>query len=35
MNQLEQARIRIDEVDRQMAALFEQRMDAVRQVIEY
>ena len=35
MNQLEQARAQIDTVDRQMAALFEQRMAAVRQVIEY
>ena len=30
MNQLEQARAQIDTVDRQMAALFEQRMAAVR-----
>ena len=35
MNQLEQARAQIDTMDRQMAALFEQRMAAVRQVIEY
>ena len=35
MNQLEQARAEIDRIDRQMAALFEQRMQAVRQVAEY
>ena len=35
MNQLEQARAQIDTVDRQMAALFEQRMNLTRQVAEY
>lgn len=35
MNQLENARALIDSVDSQMAALFEQRMEAVCQVAEY
>ena len=35
MNQLENARAVIDSVDSQMAALFEQRMNAVCQVAEY
>ncbi|EJX00023.1 protein containing Chorismate mutase domain protein [gut metagenome] len=35
MNQLEEARRVIDHVDRQMAALFEQRMEAVRHVAEF
>lgn len=35
MNQLEQARITIDSIDSQMAALFEQRMNAVCAVAEY
>lgn len=35
MDQLEQARRVIDHVDRQMAALFEQRMEAVRHVAEF
>ena len=35
MNDLDRARGRIDEADRRMAELFEQRMDAVRDVIAY
>ncbi len=35
MSQLDNARQIINEVDRQMAELFEKRMDAVRQVAEY
>ena len=35
MNQLEQARITIDAIDSQMAALFEQRMNAVCAVADY
>ena len=35
MNQLEQARQTIDAVDREMAALFEKRMDAVRSLVRY
>ena len=35
MNQLEEARHVIDRADRQMAALFEQRMEAVRQVAAF
>lgn len=35
MNELESARQKIDEIDRQMAALFEARMAAVRQVAAY
>ena len=35
MDQLQQARQIIDRADREMARLFEQRMQAVRQVIEY
>ncbi len=35
MNQLDEARRVIDHVDRQMAALFEQRMEAVRQVAAF
>ena len=35
MNQLEQARQSIDEIDREMARLFEMRMEAVRRVIAY
>lgn len=35
MSELEKVRCSIDEIDRQMAQLFEQRMDAVRQVAEY
>lgn len=35
MNKLEQARIIINEVDSEMAKLFEKRMSAVKDVIEY
>ena len=35
MNKLEQARMIINEVDREMAVLWERRMQAVRQVVEY
>ena len=35
MDQLQQARARIDEIDAQMAALFEERMHAVGQVAQY
>ncbi len=35
MNKLEEARLKINEVDQQMAKLFEERMSAVQQVIEY
>lgn len=35
MNKLEQARIIINEVDSEMAKLFEKRMEAVKAVIEY
>lgn len=35
MNKLEQARKIINEVDSEMAKLFEKRMDAVKAVIEY
>lgn len=35
MDQLQQARAQIDEIDAQMAALFEQRMQAVGQVAQY
>ena len=35
MDALEQARAEIDEVDAQLAALFERRMAAVLQVAEY
>lgn len=35
MNELEQARQEIDRIDRQMAALFEQRMKAVGRVALY
>ncbi len=35
MNQLEEARQIIDEVDREMARLYERRMDAVTQVLQY
>ena len=35
MDQLQQARAEINEVDAQIAALFERRMAAVRQVLEY
>lgn len=35
MNQLEEARIIINEVDKEVAALFEKRMKAVEKVIEY
>ena len=35
MKELENARQKIDEIDRQMAALFEARMAAVRQVAAY
>jgi len=35
MNQLEAARERIDELDRQLAALFEERMEQVAQVADY
>jgi monofunctional chorismate mutase len=35
MNQLEEARFAIDNVDREMAKLFEQRMQAVEEVIAY
>ena len=35
MNKLEQARKTIDRVDREIAKLYEQRMDAVRDVLDY
>jgi monofunctional chorismate mutase len=35
MNKLEQARTIINEVDQQMAALWEKRMQAVQQVVAY
>ena len=35
MDELQQARAEINQVDAEMAALFERRMDAVRQVLEY
>ena len=35
MDQLQQARAQIDEIDARMAALFEQRMRAVGQVAQY
>ena len=35
MNKLEEARKKINEVDQQIADLFEQRMNAVKQVVEY
>ena len=35
MDQLQQARAQIDEIDAKMAALFEQRMQAVGQVAQY
>ena len=33
MNKLEQARVQIDSIDRQMAKLYEARLDAVKDVI--
>ena len=35
MNKLEQARTQIDAIDREMAKLFEARLDAVKDVIAY
>ena len=35
MNKLEQARMIINEVDREIAALWEKRMQAVKMVVEY
>ena len=35
MNKLEQARMIINEVDREIAVLWEKRMQAVQQVVEY
>lgn len=35
MDELQKARQRIDEIDREMAVLFEQRMGAVRRIAEY
>lgn len=35
MNKLDEARIKINEVDQKMAILFEKRMEAVKSVIEY
>ena len=35
MNKLEQARTIINEVDQQMAVLWEKRMQAVQQVVAY
>lgn len=35
MTDLDKARQVIDDVDREMTRLFEQRMDAVRQIAEY
>ncbi|MCF0115090.1 MAG: chorismate mutase, partial [Erysipelotrichaceae bacterium] len=35
MNQLEEARVIINEVDKEMASLFEKRMKAVKEVIAY
>lgn len=35
MNKLEEARIKINEIDYKMLELFEKRMEAVLQVVEY
>lgn len=35
MNKLEEARVKINEIDREMAELFVERMKAVEKVIEY
>jgi len=35
MNQLEEARLKINEIDKAMAELFSKRMEAVQQVIAY
>ncbi|MCV2231717.1 chorismate mutase [Acholeplasma manati] len=35
MNKLEQARIKIDDIDRQLAELFKLRMQAVQDVLSY
>lgn len=35
MNKLEQARIKIDDIDRQMAELFKLRMQTVQDVLSY
>lgn len=35
MNLLEEARLKIDQIDKEMAKLYEQRMDAVKDVITY
>jgi monofunctional chorismate mutase len=35
MNKLEEARIKIDEIDQKIIELFEQRMTVVKDVIEY
>ena len=35
MTELEQYRAKIDELDRQMTALFEQRMDVCKRVVQY
>lgn len=35
MNKLEQARTQIDAIDREMAKLYEARLDAVKDVIAY
>lgn len=35
MNKLEQARAQIDAIDREMAKLYEARLDAVKDVIAY
>ncbi|MBR2044208.1 MAG: chorismate mutase, partial [Clostridia bacterium] len=35
MTDLDKARQRINEIDRQMASLFEKRMDAVKRVASY
>ena len=35
MNELEQARRQIDEIDREMAALFAKRLEAVQKVADW
>ena len=35
MNQIEQARLEIDSVDKEIARLYEKRLDAVKEVLEY
>ena len=35
MNQIEKARLEIDSVDKEIARLYEKRLDAVKEVLEY